>query len=114
HVKIDATGPVNEVALFNHKLVPPVLRLQTQTAVMNKISTQRSASTAGRGILGNVVRRRKEPRVRARRSDFECLTRERMTSRSAVTRVNIRQQRRIDVAIAQVGERANGNYETRQ
>src|SRR5829696_2213477 len=114
HVEVDATRAVDEVALFDHKLIPAILRLQTQSTVMNEISAQRTARAARRRIFRNVVGRCKEARMSTRRAYLDRLTCERVTTSAAVTSVDLRKPPGIDANIAQVCERAHRNGETRQ
>src|ERR1044072_2752748 len=81
---------------------------------MNEISAERTTRAARRRIFGNVVSRSKESRVRTRLTDFERLARKRVTTRAAVSRVNVRQQRRVNTNLAQVSQRAHWNCQTRQ
>src|SRR5690349_16135884 len=81
---------------------------------MNEISAERTTRAARRRVFGNVVSRSEEPRVRTRLTDFERLARKRVTTSAAVSRVNVRQQRRVNTNLAQVSERANRNCQTRQ
>src|SRR5689334_13116713 len=105
---------MNKIALFNHKLITPVFRFEIQSAVVDKITAERTARASGRGIFRNVVRGRKETRVRTRRANLERLARERMTTGATVPRVDVCQQTRIDLAIAQVSQRTDRHDETRQ
>ena len=104
HVEIDAAGPVNEIALLDDEFIPAVLRLETQTAVMNEIPTERPASTARRRVFGNVIGGREESRVRSRGAHFHRLARERMTARAAVPSVNVAEERCVNANVAQICE----------
>src|SRR5829696_5242986 len=104
HVEIDAAGTVNKVTLFNDKFIPVVLRFQSQSAVMNEISTQGSAGTASRWIFRDIVCGSEEACVRASSPDLERLTCERMATRRSAASVNIGEQRCVDTAVAQVCE----------
>src|SRR5689334_2238325 len=85
HVKIDAARAMNKIALLDHKLITAVLRFDIQRAVMNEIPAERATRAAGRRIFRNVIGRRKETCVRARRADLDRLARERVTTGRFVT-----------------------------
>src|SRR5262249_31318171 len=114
HIEIDAARTVNEVALFDHKLKPAVLPLETQNAMMDQITSQRSARTAGRRIFRDVVGWSKDARMCTRGANFERLTREGETTRSTMTSVDLGKQGGIDTNVAQVCKRSHRNRETRE
>jgi len=74
HIEMDATRPVDEIALFDHEFIPAILGFQTQRAVMDQVTAERAACAARRGIFRNVVCRSEEARVRTRCADVERLT----------------------------------------
>src|SRR5439155_9498914 len=80
YFQTDTTGTIDEIPLFDDKLVDAVRRIDASRIVVNEITAQRSRRTAGRLIFADIFSD-KEPRVRARLADFDRFAREGVTSR---------------------------------
>src|SRR5687767_15581694 len=74
HFQANAARTLDEVALFNHKLVNAINRFDASRIVMNQITTQRPGRAARRRILTDVLAD-KEACMRPSFANFECFAR---------------------------------------